>query len=96
MSKPKKPAAPSAVDDIDVMMQRRLDALKAEKDKVNAETAAWRAERDALYAEIEQRKVRVGELTAKIKAVEVPKMFDLSRDIADLAKALGARSVSMR
>lgn len=70
-------------------LRARQAEVKAEIAEIEAVTGPMRAERDALVQEAEIKRRAMDE---KLKEAEAP-LFDLKREQAMIARALGAKSV---
>lgn len=68
-------------------------ALEVERDALLAQTAPLHAQADALRAQIAPLEAQLREINQQIKAIEQPKLNAVSRDLAGIARALGARTL---
>jgi uncharacterized coiled-coil DUF342 family protein len=84
----------AAHPDLDAEMRNMMASLRAQKEKILARTQHMRAERTMIQEQIGPLEARIRELTAEINRIERPHTGILDNQIASLARALGARSMS--
>lgn len=70
-----------------------LRTLEAQRTTITDASRALRDEREQLNAQIQPLEARHRELTAQIRAIELPKLPELDNKIAALHRAMGARSL---
>lgn len=85
----KTTTAPDRFGDLRAM----LDALRAKRDKILAESAPLKERRDALRAEMAPLEAEYRKVCDEIKAIERPHLANLCSQISALARAMGARSM---
>lgn len=71
-----------------------FDKLQKEKSDIEKKAAPLRAKRDKLLDEMRPTEAKVRALNDQIKAIEQPRMGELSGEISGLARALGAKTLS--
>lgn len=74
--------------------RERFDELGLEADGLLEQTKNLRAQRDALTNKIQPLEAKREELTVEINAIEHPRMSEIGKERAALAKQLGARTLS--
>lgn len=67
-------------------LDKHIDDLKARMDKINAENAPARAERDALIAEIQPLEAKLRQVQKLLKAAEAP-LRELGNEYAAAVRA---------
>lgn len=72
-------------------MRKRFWDLMAERDRVLAQSAGPRSQREALQAEIAERERAIKPLTETIREIEKP-LYDIDQERAMLARALGGKT----
>jgi prefoldin subunit 5 len=77
------------------LLQARFDELAAAKAAIRAETEPLKLQRAQLFESIAPIQAQIEELSNRIAAVnEEKKLFEVSRELAAVAKALGAVSMT--
>ena len=74
-------------------LRKELDEARAERSRIQAESAPLRAERDVLIAKLRPLRREINLLTDQISEIEKPELFNINNEIGRLAKALGGRSI---
>lgn len=74
------------------LLQARFRDLCAERDALLESTAPLRAAREPLQEEVENLTIKIKDITAQIRAVEDPKISDISGEISTIVKALNGKT----
>jgi hypothetical protein len=69
------------------------EKLKSEKAAIQERSAGLREQREVLRRKIAPLEAQTRELDKQIKAIELPRLFEIDNQIAALARAMGAKSV---
>ena len=76
------------------VLEPRIAELEATRKDVLAKSAKLHEQRKALLAKIQPLEAELREVNAKIKAVEQPAIREAGNELAAIARALGAKTLS--
>lgn len=75
-------------------IQAIYDRLQVEKDNIVAQTAPLRAEYENIYKEIHPLELKAADISRQIKAIEQPRLSQVSQEISGLSRLLGSKMLS--